>query len=113
VVKDDLDGLLADLEKISPDATATLKADYYDAHQMMADVLADLFAQGALGYGPVGDGQVNALLRTEGSCRFCVNERWQFPQGCPYGKPDEQPPPAGFLEKVTAALVAAGRPSHS
>jgi hypothetical protein len=29
----------------------------------------------------------------------------RFPQGCPYGKPDEQQYDIGFLEKVAEAML--------
>ncbi len=48
------------------------------------------------------------LTRGEGPCSFCVNARWQFPEGCPYGKPAEASPPPGFLEKVAAEVVLSG-----
>jgi len=38
-----------------------------------------------------------------------VNEHWTFPLGCPYEKNELESPPAGFLEKVAEAIVAAGR----
>jgi len=46
------------------------------------------------------------LARTTGPCMFCVNDHWKFPKGCPYGKPDEKQYSIGFLEKVTATMLA-------
>lgn len=98
-----------DLESRFPDNISELKNCFYDAHVMMGNVLIDLYGQGALAFGNAGPEAAQVLTRTEGSCRFCVNQFWQFPLGCPYGKIEEQPPPPGFLEKVTAAIVAAGK----
>jgi hypothetical protein len=108
LVQEDVAGVFSDLESKYPASAAELTASFYDPNRMMGDVLADLYGQGELAYGPVGAGPLEALARTAGACRFCVNDRWHFPQGCPYGKPDEPSPPAGFLEKVAAALVTAG-----
>ena len=79
---------------------------------MMASVLDAMLKKGELSYGKVGDGTVGdieALTRNEGACKFCVNDHWKFPLGCPYGKPDEPSPKPGYLEKVAAAFVAAGK----
>jgi hypothetical protein len=101
------DELLALIKRQSPGAATLLRANFYDAHRMMAGVLDDMYAKGELAYGRAGN--VEALTRTDGACRFCVNDRWRFPLGCPYGKPNEPSPPTGWLEKVAAAAVAAGR----
>jgi len=113
LVQDGADAVLADVANQSADAAALLKKNFYDPHRMMNDVLEDLYSQGLLRYGPVRDGGSQALVRTEGACHFCVNERWEFPEGCPYGKIDEPAPAAGFLERVTAELVAAGKPTST
>jgi hypothetical protein len=82
---------------------------YYDPHAMMASVLDAMYASGELAWKDRGDGS-GYLARTEGSCRFCVNRHWQFPNECRYGKTQEAPPPPGFLEKVAAQIVATGKP---
>ena len=99
--------ILADIEKLSSSAAKLLNANFYDAHAMMASVLDHMYAKRELTYGKVGN--IEALRRTEGACKFCVNDHWKFPLGCPYGKPDEKSPKPGYLEKVAAAFVAAGR----
>jgi hypothetical protein len=109
-VHEDAQGLLADIDRSFPDFAPMLRAGFYDAHQMMGSVLADLYAKGELAYGPAGAAPGEVLTRNEGSCHFCVNQYWQFPPGCPYGKINEAPPSPGFLEQVTAAIVSAGRP---
>jgi hypothetical protein len=79
---------------------------------MMASVLADLYGDGVLAWKEVGNG-AGYLARTEGSCQFCVNRHWRFPNECRYDKHTEPPPPRGFLEKVAAKIVATGKPPPS
>jgi hypothetical protein len=43
--------------------------------------------------------------RASGPCEFCLNAKWKFPKGCPYGKPDEKKYDIGFLEKVAGAML--------
>jgi hypothetical protein len=107
----DVDALNAQIKSMSRAAAKLLAVNYYDAHAMMANVLDEMYKKGELTYGRVGN--IEALTRTEGACKFCVNERWKFPLGCPYGKPDEPQPPVGWLQKVAAALVAAGQPKST
>lgn len=103
--------VLPELADRFPASAPTLTANLYDPHALMADVLDDLYAKGTLTYGPLdGAGNTEALARSEGSCRFCANELWSFPLGCPYGKPAEPSPPAGLLERVAAQLLAGGNP---
>lgn len=80
-----------------------------DPHAQMASVLDDMYTQGLLSWKGKPDGS-GYLDRTEGSCRFCVNSHWQFPNECRYDKTTETPPPVGFLEKVAAQIVATGKP---
>lgn len=94
-----------------PEAWQILGPGYCDPHALMAVVLDDLYRKGQLRWYDRDDGS-GYLARTEGSCRFCVNRHWQFPGECRYGKPDEEPPPAGFLEKVAARVVATGKPAE-
>lgn len=111
LVQKDSSELLAQIEAMSATAATTLRRGFYDAHATMAAVLDDMYKKGELRYGRVGN--IDALTRTEGPCKFCVNENWKFPLGCPYGKPDETSPEPGWLESVTDALVAAGRPGRT
>ncbi len=97
-------------EQQFPAAAAALRPSYYDANAMMASVLDDLFQQGKLGWTDLGNG-TGYLSRTEGSCQFCVNRHWRFPNECRYGKDKEAPPPADFLERVAAQIVATGKPA--
>jgi hypothetical protein len=82
---------------------------------MMSSVLDQMYQKGELRWEDKVDDKgrpVGYLSRTEGSCRFCVNRHWQFPNECRYGKTQETPPPSGFLERVAAQIVATGRPAN-
>ena len=91
-----------------------LEPYFYDPHSMMTEVLEEMFKKGDLIWqnGPTDDSS-GYLARTEGSCHFCVNAHWQFPNGCRYGKTKLEPPPPGFLEKVAQQLVATGKPTDT
>lgn len=94
-----------------PGAARTLDAFYVDPHPRMAGVLEDMYRSNALIWKQNAAG--GFLARTEGSCRFCVNRHWQFPNECRYDKTQESPPPVGFLEKVAQRIVETGRPAVS
>jgi hypothetical protein len=102
------DQMLAAVRHIDAPAAAILQAGYYNPHHLLATVLEDLYAHGRLTHTTTGDRQV--LTRSQGGCQFCVNDHWTFPQGCPYGKPEESQPPAGYLAAVTKRLMATGKP---
>lgn len=109
-IKEDPVGILEQLrQSYATSAWPELRASYYNAHQMMAGVLADLYDQGLLTYTDPTSSASGYLTRTSGSCHFCDNRHWNFPLGCPYGKTKEQAPPQGFLGKVAEAVVTAGR----
>lgn len=91
-------------------AADALRPSYYDANALMASVLDDLYRQNVLAWKDLGNG-TGYLARTEGSCQFCVNRHWRFPNECRYGKNKEQPPPPDFLEHVAAKIVATGKPA--
>ena len=105
------EAVAADITALFPGSANLLSASFYDPHSMMSDVIEQLYHAGTITYGPVGDESPSVLGRTDGACRFCVNEHWSFPLGCPYGKPDEPPPPPGFLRDVAAQMVASGAPA--
>lgn len=73
-------------KEISSVAWDVLMAYYYDPIEMMAKVLAEEYKEGIILY----DEKLGHLIRTDGPCNFCVNDLWTFPEGCPYGKPDEK-----------------------
>jgi len=87
-----------------------LASGYYDPHTMMASALQDEYQLGNLEYQPSGTAGQQILARTAGPCRFCVNDHWTFPQGCPYDKPAEPALPIGYLEQVASKMLTVGRP---
>lgn len=111
LISADAQTVMSALKQRFPSSFVVLEAGFYDPHPMMSAVLSDLYTSGDLAYGPVpgDDAGVEALHRSDGPCRFCANELWTFPLGCPYGKPSEAPLPAGYLDKVAAAFVSAGK----
>lgn len=102
----DAAAVLAEIKTKFAAAYKQLMAAYYDPHQMMADVLAAMFGKGEMSYTKGKNGHPGFLTRSDGPCTFCVNDHWTFPQGCPYGKPEEKQYPIGFLEKVAEAMMA-------
>lgn len=92
-------------DKLSVSAWGVLMAYYYDPIEMLADVLQQEYNAGRIEY----DASIKRLKRAEGSCKFCVNDLWQFPEGCPYGKTSVTPPAEGELESVVEKVIAAGR----
>ncbi len=72
---------------------------------MMAAVLEQMCAAGQPAHTSSIGGKSGFLTHGSGPCTFCHNDHWKFPKGCPYGKPDDQKYPVGFLEKVTAAIM--------
>jgi len=108
-IQKDVPQVLAEIKRKYSTAGAELMAVYYDGHQMMADVLEQLYENSQLAYTKSKDGTSGFLSRTDGPCTFCVNKHWQFPKGCPYGKPDEKQYPVGFLEQVTKEMVGSAR----
>lgn len=97
--------VLSELKQKYPVATARLMPDLYNPHAMMTAVLKNMYGK-ELTYTDSKEGGSGYLSRTRGPCAFCVNDHWKFPEGCPYGKPDERRYSIGFLEKVTAAMLA-------
>lgn len=100
--------VLKDFEKEFATAYDALKPFFYDPHNQMATVLSDLFNGGELAW-TAGDGKNPSYLsRGDGPCQFCKNDHWEFPLGCPYGKPSEKQYPLGFLEQVAAKVISSG-----
>jgi hypothetical protein len=81
---------------------SVLMAYYYDPIEMMAGVLKQELDAGRIAY----DETTKHLKRTESGCKYCVNDLWQFPEGCPYKKNEEPEPAEGVLEAVAGAIVA-------
>lgn len=89
----------------SVSAWNVLMAYHYEPINMLADVIKQEYEAGRITY----DERIKRLKRTEGSCKFCVNDLWQFPEGCPYGKDKETSPAAGALEAVVKEIVRRGK----
>jgi hypothetical protein len=102
--------VLEEIDRDYPTSAKELHAAYYSAHDEMTTVLEDLYRRGKLSWQAGRPGKPGWLARNAGPCRFCVNDHWRFPEGCPYGKPDEAELPQGFLDKVAAAFVKGGKP---
>jgi hypothetical protein len=101
----DAAGVLNELKRKYPTAATGLMPDLYDPHAMMTAVLKKMYGK-ELTYTEPKAGSPGYLTRSNGPCAFCVNDHWKFPRGCPYGKPDEKRYSIGFLEKVTALMLA-------
>lgn len=80
-------------------------AYFVDPIEMMANVLVQETETGRIAF----DDQAKRLRRTSGGCQFCVNDLWEFPEGCAYGKPGEQMPAPGHLQAVVAEISASAR----
>jgi hypothetical protein len=100
--------VLEEIQKKYASAWPTLAKLYYDAHQMMASVLEDLYHKKQITFTDPHGKHPGFLTRTDGPCSFCVNKHWEFPLGCPYNKPEEKQLPVGYLEKVTHEIVKVG-----
>ena len=77
-------------------------AYYYDPIEMLAEVLKQEYDEGNL----VHNKQYNRLERTQGSCHFCVNDDWTFPEGCPYGKNEERAPDPKHFEQIVKGMAS-------
>jgi len=88
-------------DKLTLSAWNVLMAYYYDPLEMLADVLSQEINLGRLVY----DVSINRLKRSEGSCKLCVNDLWEFPEGCPYKKDLETPPNDGELESIVNEVI--------
>jgi hypothetical protein len=91
-----------------PVAAIRLMQELYDPSSLIGQGITQEILLGNLQF----DSSNNHLKRSEGPCRFCVNSRWVFPEGCAYGKPDEPELPAGFLEKVVERVIGKLMAAH-
>lgn len=107
-LQEDPNAFLSQLKNVDPIGAAFLQTFYYNPHLQMADLLGSLYDKGLMQYeDPKKEGE-SGLKRTDGSCHFCFNHKWEFPLGCPYGKTKEKAPTKGFLKTVAQKMVAAG-----
>jgi len=87
--------------KTYPRAFISLVRKFYDATGLISDGLAQEVLFGNVTF----DKENSHLNRSEGSCNFCVNKAWKFPEGCAYGKPDEPLTEDINLEKVVEDIL--------
>jgi hypothetical protein len=92
-------------KRITASGWGVIMAYYYDPFEMMASVLLDMYRAGELTY----DKKTGHLSRAQGSCHYCVNDLWQFPEGCPYEKDKEKPDEPGKLEQVVEKILEQAR----
>jgi|SRR5579871_2366404 len=89
-------------DHLSVRGRSVLDGYYVDPFQLIAQAMADEYKAGTIAFDP----KTGHLRRGPGPCRFCVNDRWQFPEGCTYRKPDEPPVPPGQLEAAVKSILA-------
>jgi len=89
--------------QLSAGAWGVLMAYFYDPIEMLAEVLKQEYDAGNIAYSQA----FNRLERAGGSCHFCVNEDWTFPEQCPYKKNEEPAPEPGYLENVVNTVLSA------
>lgn len=94
------------LNNTDPALFGTLEPCYYNPHEMMSSVLISMYNKKELSY----DVEQNYLTRSEGACKFCVNQHWQFNGECRYAKTAIQSPTPGYLEKVANYIIKNGKP---
>jgi hypothetical protein len=108
LISRDTADVISEIQAQWPAAAADLLANFYSPVEMLAGVLGEMYEAGKLRKKSAGD---KGLERSEGSCAFCVNPHWTFPEGCQYGKNLEAPTPPVLLKRVVAEIVANGRPA--
>jgi hypothetical protein len=87
---------------LSVSGVEVLDGHFVDPFEEMAQAMAAEYASGTITF----DAKTGHLGRAQGPCRFCVNSKWSFPEGCMYGKPDEPELPPGQLETAVKAILA-------
>jgi len=104
-IEKDVSSVLSTFRQKYPSAAAELAQYFYDPHQMLANVLAQMYSGGYITYTSRQNNHTGFLTRGSGPCEFCVNQHWEFPKGCPYNKPNEKKYSVGFLERVAEAMI--------
>lgn len=79
-----------------PEVLIELVRKKFDSSALIGEGIAQEILLGNVGL----DGQSGHLVRSDGPCNFCVNDRWEFPEGCPYRKPEEPRIARGVLATV-------------
>ncbi len=90
-----VDGL-GDLKTRREGGVIALMRKLFDASKLIGEGIAQEILLGGVGFNRAS----RHLERSQGPCHFCVNDQWQFPEGCAYGKPDEALYPPSLLEAV-------------
>lgn len=67
--------------EINTAAWNILMDHHYQPNQLISNALIAEHEIDAL----IDDTEATHLKRSTGSCQFCVNKQWQFPEGCEYG----------------------------
>ena len=91
--------------QLSISGQAVLDGYYFDPFQLMAEAMAQEYAVGTITF----DANTGHLRRGGGRCDFCVNDKWQFPEGCPYGKPSEKKLLPDELQNVVKTILATAK----
>jgi hypothetical protein len=68
-------------KEISPEGWKVLMDVHYNPYQLIIDMLLQEHNDNPF----ITDVNAKHLNRAEGDCKFCVNDLWQFPEGCEYG----------------------------
>jgi len=87
--------------KISAAGWGVIMTYYYAPFEMMASALLEMYNAGTLTY----DKEIERLSRIQGPCFYCVNDKWEFPEGCPYGNDKNQPYDPGTLEQIVGEIL--------
>jgi hypothetical protein len=95
--------------RLSVSGSRVLESYVVDSYELLAAALADELKSGGLAF----DAKSGHLVRGDGPCCFCVNDRWKFPEGCAYGKADEKPLPARQAEAAVSAILARAREAQA
>lgn len=88
----------------SPKPKELFLKNYFDITKMISHGLKQEFDKGNLQF----DDSTGHLKRTEGPCRYCKNDSWEFPEGCEYGNADEESIPAKDYLEITEKIVKKG-----
>ena len=91
--------------RLSISGAEVLDGHFVDPFQEMAQAMANEYKAGTITFDP----KTGRLGRGQGPCRYCVNSKWSFPEGCPYGKPDEPALPPDQLETAVKSILAKAR----
>ncbi|MCK9169508.1 MAG: hypothetical protein M0P01_03765, partial [Treponema sp.] len=68
-------------KKLGYSAWQLLLARFYDPYELITGAITTEFRNGNISF----DTTTGHLARSRGSCTFCSNGKWQFPEGCAYG----------------------------